>query len=205
MLTRLMQGRGAWLVLAVAILLPLVLAGFSPLLAWRDPIYIVAGFAGIITLPLLLAQPLLAAGLMPGLGLRAARFAHMLVGVGLLLAVVIHVAGLWVTSPPDVVDVLLLRSPTPFAIWGVIAMWAVFISAGLALFRMRLQLRWRSWRTMHSILAVLIVVGTVVHALLIEGTMEVVSKWALCVLVVLAALRVLGEPATLSKLVKPGR
>ena len=176
---------GAWVALACVFVVPLVLAAFSPLLAWREP--------------------LLAAGLMPGLGLRAARHAHALVGVGLLLAVIVHIAGLWITSPPDVVDVLLLRSPTPFAIWGVIAMWAVFASAGLALFRRRLQLRWRSWRVLHSVLAILIVIGTVIHAVLIEGTMEVMSKWAICALVVLAALRVLADPDVLRRLLKSSK
>ena len=31
------------------------------------------------------------------------------------VAVVIHVAGLWITSPPDMIDALLFTSPTPFS------------------------------------------------------------------------------------------
>ena len=46
-----------------------------------------------------------------------------------MLTVIVHVAGLWLTSPPDVIDVLLFRSPTPFSAWGAIAMWAVFAAA----------------------------------------------------------------------------
>jgi hypothetical protein len=42
-------------------------------------------------------------------------------------------------------------------------------------------------------LAVLIVVGSVVHAILIEGTMETVSKVALCALVLTATIKVIAD------------
>jgi predicted ferric reductase len=191
-----------WLGLLAVITIPVVLAANSPLLAWRQPVYVMAGFAGIAGLCLLLVQPLLAAGTLPGLSLAAGKNAHGYCGVVLLGTVVLHVAGLWVTSPPDVVDALLFRSPTPFSAWGVVAMWAVFASAVLALTRRRLRLRWRSWRIAHSLLAAIIVIGTIVHAVLIEGTMEELSKYALCALVFLAAARVLGDPETLTRLRK---
>ena len=104
-------------------------------------------------------------------------------GPALVLAVVVHVAALWLTSPPDVVDALLFRSPTPFSAWGVVAMWAVFATALLAALRGRLRLRLVVWRLCHIALAVMIVVGSVVHAMLIDGTMEIVSKVALSALV----------------------
>ena len=118
-----------------------------------------------------------------------------LLGIGglLVVAVVIHVGGLWITSPPDVIDALLFVSPTPFSAWGVIAMWAIFAVAVLATFRRRLRLRPRTWRICHTVLAVVIVVGTVVHGILIEGTMEMVSKVALCGLVVAAATKVIVD------------
>jgi hypothetical protein len=47
----------------------------------------------------------------------------------LVVAVVVHVGGLWITSPPDMIDALLLTSPTPFSAFGVIAMWAIFAVA----------------------------------------------------------------------------
>jgi hypothetical protein len=40
---------------------------------------------------------------------------------------------------------------------------------------------------------VLIVMGTVVHGILIEGTMEIVSKVALCALLVVAASKVMVD------------
>ena len=173
-----------WLALALAVLVPILAAAGSPLLQWRDPIYIFAGFAGIVAMALMLVQPLLLSGLMPrvsgGLGSRL----HRLVGLTLVLAVAVHVIGLWITSPPDVIDVLLLRSPTPFAVWGALAMWAVFGAALLAIFRTRIPLRF--WRWAHTSLVILAVVGTVVHAVQILGTMEPFTKYMLAAFVIIA-------------------
>lgn len=180
-----------WAALAIAICVPIAAAALSPLLAWRQPVYIVAGFAGVIAMVLLLLQPLLAGGALPGMSVIRGRRLHRWVGGLLVAAVVIHVGALWITSPPDVVDALLFRSPTPFSVWGVTAMWAVFAAALLAALRHRLRLRPRIWRRAHTSLAVVTVIGSVVHALLIDGTMETVTKWALCALVIAATVKVL--------------
>lgn len=179
----------AWGALAAAIGVPAAASLASPLLAWRDPVYIAAGFAGVVALSILLVQPLLAAGLLPGFPALRGRRVHRWTGGALVLAVVVHVAGLWITSPPDVMDALLFMSPTPFAAWGVIAMWAILASGLLALLRRRLRLRPRTWRICHVSLAVVIVAGSVVHAMLIEGTMETATKAVLCLLVVVAAVK----------------
>lgn len=176
-----------WAILTVMAAVPLGLAALSPYLAWREPLYILAGFAGIVALSGMLFQPLMAAGLLPGLAPGRARQVHRWLGIAIVLSVMVHVVGLWLTSPPDVIDALLFRSPTPFSAWGVIAMWALFATALLGLSRRRFRGKLRMWRMAHSLLAVIIVAGTVVHAVLIEGTMESVSKLALCA-VVLAAL-----------------
>ncbi len=177
-----------WAALSAALAVPIAMAAASPLLAWRDPIYIVAGLAGVVALALLLVQPLLAGGYLPGLRLRLGRRLHAWVGGGLVAAVVIHVAALWLTSPPDVVDALLFDSPTAFSVWGVVAMWAVFAAAFLAALRGRLRLVvWRLW---HVGLGVVIVAGSVVHAMLIDGTMEIMSKAALSALVIAAVSKV---------------
>ena len=42
-------------------------------------------------------------------------------------------------------------------------------------------------------LAVVIVAGSVVHGMLVEGTMETVSKAALCALVLAAAIKVMAD------------
>ena len=177
--------------LTAAIAVPLAAAGNSPLLQWREPIYVAAGFAGIIAMALLLVQPLLAGHILPGISTRRARRVHRWIGAGLIAAVVVHVAALWVTSPPDVVDALLFVSPTPFSIWGVVAMWAVFASGLIAVFRHRFRLR--VWRIAHTALVVVIVGGSIVHAALIDGTMEMVSKIALSVLVAAATLKAISK------------
>ncbi len=182
-----------WGALALAIVVPIAAAGASPLLAYRDPVYIASGFAGVVALALLLIQPVLMAGFLPGISVLQERKIHRWVGGTLVVAVVAHVGGLWITSPPDVVDALLFRSPTPFSDWGVIAMGAIFATALLAAFRRRLHLRPRTWRLIHLLLASVIVVGSVVHTVLIEGTMETWSKVALCALVLAATLAVIAK------------
>ncbi len=178
-----------WAALAAAICVPIAAAALSPLLAWRDPVYILAGFAGIVALGLMLVQPLLIAGYLPGLSAYRGRRAHVWIGGALVLAVAVHVGGLWITSPPDMIDALLFASPTPFSPFGVIAMWAIFAVAILASLRRRLGMRPRTWRIAHLSLAAVIVSGSVVHGLLIEGTMETMSKVALCALVLGAAIQ----------------
>ncbi|PRY26326.1 ferric reductase like protein [Aliiruegeria haliotis] len=178
-----------WLAVAVAVVVPVALAATSPLLQWRDPVYIAAGFAGIGAMALLLLQPLLAGGVLPGMRPIQNRRWHRRVGVLIILATAVHVAGLWMTSPPDVVDALLFRSPTPFSVWGVLAMWALLGAALLAGLRRRLRWRWRIWRLAHTSLAIVVVTGSVVHALRIEGTMETWSKAVLCGLVLAATAR----------------
>ena len=180
-----------WVALAAATCVPVAAAALSPLLEWRGPVYILAGFAGIIALGLVLVQPLLIGGYLPGLSGRIGRRAHLWIGGTLVAAVVIHVAGLWITSPPDMIDALTFTSPTPFSPFGVIAMWAIFAVALLAALRRRL--RPRTWRVAHMLLAIVIVAGSVVHAVLIEGTMETVSKAALCALVLAAAIKVMVD------------
>jgi predicted ferric reductase len=180
-----------WAALVVAIGVPIAAAAVSPQLAWRDPLYILAGFAGIVALGLLLVQPLLIAGYLPGLPAFRGRRAHHWIGGALVVAVLVHVGGLWITSPPDMVDALLFSSPTPFSPFGVIAMWAIFAVALLATIRRRLGLR--TWRIAHMSLAVVIVVGSVVHGMLIEGTMETMSKAALCAVVLAATVKVMVD------------
>ena len=186
---RLARAALVWIALAIAIGVPMALAATSPQLEWRGPVYILAGFAGIIALGFVLIQPLLIAGYLPGLSAFRGRRVHHWIGGAVVAAIAIHVAGLWITSPPDMIDALLYTSPTPFSPWGVTAMWAIVAVALLALLRRKLRLR--TWRIAHLLLAIVIVVGSVVHCLLIEGTMETISKAALCLLVLAAAMKVL--------------
>jgi predicted ferric reductase len=180
-----------WAVLAAAICVPMAAAAVSPLLAWRGPVYILAGFAGMIALGVMLVQPLLIGGYLPGLPARIGRRVHHWTGGALVVAVVIHVVGLWITSPPDMIDALTFSSPTPFSPFGVIAMWAIFTVALLAALRRRLGPR--TWRIAHTLLAIVIVAGSVLHGILIEGTMETVTKAGLCALVLAATIKVMAD------------
>ncbi len=63
-------------------------------------------------------------------------------------------------------------------------MWAAFAAALLAALRRPLRIEPRLWRLGHTGLVVLVVLGGVVHALLIEGTMGSVSKLVLCALLI---------------------
>jgi predicted ferric reductase len=188
---RLAQATLIWAALAAAVCVPIAAAATSPLLEWRGPVYILGGFAGIVALGLLLVQPVLAGGYLPGPSVYRGRRAHHWIGGALVVAVVVHVAGLWITSPPDMIDALLFASPTPFSPFGVIAMWAIFAVAVLAVLRRRLGLR--TWRIAHMLLAAVIVTGSVVHSLLIEGAMEMVSKAALSALVLGATMKVMTD------------
>jgi predicted ferric reductase len=182
-----------WAAVSVAVVVPIAAAALSPQLEWRHPVYIAAGFAGIVAMSLLLVQPLLIGGYLPGLSPRGSRRLHRWIGGILVAAVAVHVGALWITSAPDVVDALLFASPTPFSVWGVIAMWATFAAALFAAVRRRLRLRPRTWRIGHTSLTIVIVMCTVVHAILIEGTMESFSKLALCALILVATLKVFAD------------
>jgi predicted ferric reductase len=182
-----------WAAVATAVAVPIVAAALSPLHAWRDPVYIVACIAGVAGLALMMFQPLLIGGYLPGFSPYQARRIHRWTGTSLVAAVIVHVAGLWITSPPDVIDALLFASPTPFSAWGVVAMWAIFAVAIMVALRQSLGLRPRTWRKVHTVLAAVIVSGTVVHSVLVEGTMETLSKVGLCALIVLATVKVIAD------------
>jgi len=169
-----------WVAAILIIALPIAIAATSPLLAWRRPVYIISGFAGILGLGILFIQPLLAQGVLPTRSVRQSRDFHFWLGLVLMLTVIVHVIGLWITSPPDMIDALLFRAPTVFSYLGVIAMWAIFLAGGLMMTRRHLALSPATLRKIHRALAVLIVTTTVAHALLIEGTMGTVSKWLVC-------------------------
>ncbi len=173
----------AWSSVAAIMIVPVAVAAFSPYLASRNMPYIVGGFAGIIGLSLLFLQPLLPAGYLTGLEGVAGRRWHRWLGVAIVVAVALHVVGLYLASPEDTIDALLLVSPTPFSVYGVAAMWGVAVTAILVLLRRRLGLRHSVWRLIHNGLAAIVVVATVIHALQIEGAMEPISKWMLCVAV----------------------
>ena len=176
-----------WTALLAALLVPIVAATTSPLLEWRDPIYIAGGFAGIAALSLVALQPLLAAEVVPGLTRPRAGRIHLWTGGALVAAVILHVTGLWITSPPDVIDALTFTSATPFSVWGVLAMWLLFAAAALVMLRRRLGLSPKTFKTLHKTLVTLVALGTILHIIPIEGTMEPITK-SVALIVLAAAL-----------------
>ena len=173
--------------------MPIAAAALSPLLEWRGPVYILAGFAGIVALGLMLVQPLLIGGYLPGLSGRIGRRAHHWIGGALVggggdprrrpldhqsarhdrrADVRIADAVLAFRRDRDVGDLRRRAAGGPAPAIG---------------------LRPRTWRIAHTLLAIVIVAGSVAHAILIEGTMETVSKAALCVLVLAATIKVMAD------------
>ncbi len=174
-----------WCAVGIVIAVALAFAGTSPLLQWREPIYIMAGFAGVSAMALLLLQPLVVSRDLAG---SFGRRMHRWIGAALVGLVALHIAGLWITSPPDVIDVFLLRSPTPFSVWGLIALAALLGAAALAALRAGLGWRPVTWRRAHAALVTVTVGGTVLHAFLIEGTMESLSKYGLGAATIVAVI-----------------
>lgn len=175
-----------WGVLVCAVIVPVVIAAASPLQAFRSIVYVIAGLSGVTALSLMLVQPLLAAGYLPGIRVPQGRRWHRWIGAALVVCVALHIGGLYLTSPPDTLDALLLVSPTPFSVYGVIGLWSLVFTAVFVAMRTRLGLRPGTWRIVHNVLASVVVVSSVVHALMIEGTMGAQSKVILCAGVLLA-------------------
>lgn len=188
-----------WAALAAVTVVPVLIAATSPYLAYRNAAYIIGGFAGITALALLVIQPLLAAGYLPGANILTERRWHRWTGTAIAVCVALHVGGLYVTSPPDTLDALLLVAPTPFSIYGVLAMWGIVATVILVILRRRLGLAHATWRIVHNVLAAVVVVATVIHALQIEGAMETISKWVLC----LAALAATAAALTGLRVIRP--
>lgn len=179
----------AWLCVLMVAAVPVVLASASPLQRGREVLWIIGGMAGVLAFSLLFVQPLLMLTaprlLAPASGLRW----HRRVGLAVMAMVVLHVGALYLYSPEDVADALLLVSPTPFSVYGVLGLGALVTTAALAAARRFTPLgAVPLWRMVHSLLAVVIVGAGAVHAMLIEGAMEERSKLAVCVAAIAAVV-----------------
>ncbi len=188
---RLMNAVLVWGLAVACMLVPVGIAIANPLQASRDAFWIMGGMAGVVAFALLLVQPLLAAGFLPAPSVPAGRRWHRLVGSMVVLTVGLHVGGLYLSSPEDIADALLLTAPTPFSVYGLIGLCGVVLTAFLVALRSRSGLRYASWRILHNALALVVVISSIAHALLIEGAMGSVSKVILCALVLAATIIVL--------------
>lgn len=140
---------------------------------------------GIVALPLLLMQPLLAAGYLPGIRIVQGQRWHRRLGTLLVLAITAHIIGLYFTSPMDMTDALLLAAPTPFSIYGFIALWSFVATALLVALRSRLRLSYKAWKIAHNALAIVVIYSSVAHALMIEGLMGSKTKLLICISILL--------------------
>lgn len=175
------RGRlGVWLIVAAIAAVPVIAAALSPLQRGRETLWIIGGMAGVVALSLLFVQPLFTATAPVLTAAREGIRWHRWGGMTIIAMVALHVGALYAYSPEDVMDALLLVAPTPFSLYGVIGLWCVILTGVLAAARRRLRLGHRRWRIAHSVLAVAIVSATAVHAVLIEGAMEEISKLAIC-------------------------
>src|SRR5258707_5850792 len=102
-----------WALLAAAVFVPIAAAAASPLLEWRGPVYILAGFAGMVALGLMLVQPLLIGGYLPGLPAYRGPRAHHLIGGALVVAARVFARGPWRPQAPATNDRPRVCSPTP--------------------------------------------------------------------------------------------
>jgi predicted ferric reductase len=175
-------GRAA---LAALLVVPAAAAVASPLQEGRDLTWVLGALAGVLALGLLIVQVLLPTPWLDApLGGPGLRW-HRWLGMGLAAVVVAHVLGLYLYSPDDVRDALVLAAPT-YSRLGVLSAWTVGLSVGLALARRRLGLTYSDWQILHSALAVAIVGTAVGHTVMLRGTLDGPVELGVCVATILA-------------------
>lgn len=84
-------------------------------------------------------------------------------------------------------------------------MWATFTAAALAIFKRKLPMAAHLWRITHTLVTALVVVTSVAHAMLIDGTMGNVSKILLSIAIVMATLIVAIRLGSWKALVRRAR
>lgn len=159
-------------------------AALSPLQAGRDLTWIAGGLTGVLALGLLVPQGLLATGWITT-GPRQRRW-HRRTAYLLILAVLAHVGGLYLYSPDDILDALLLHMPL-YSKLGVASLAALVLVAALAAARRAFRRHPSGWRIAHGTLAALVAATAIGHTVLAWGALD---GWAerLTVLAVMLAI-----------------
>ena len=179
-------------VLSTLILLPTLLAALSPLQVGRAPIWILGTLAGVLSLSLLVVQLLLpTAWLNLFFGEQNLGW-HGVLGISVTGLVIAHIVGLYLYSPDDIGDALILAAPT-YSRFGVLSFWCLLLSVVLALTRHKLQLVYSDWQILHSALAVAIVGTAVAHVVLLQGSLDGFAEGLLCGSVVIAVLAAIAQ------------
>ncbi|NJL36811.1 MAG: hypothetical protein HC899_08630 [Leptolyngbyaceae cyanobacterium SM1_4_3] len=174
-------------VLLIFVMLPALLAALSPLQHGRAPLWILGTLAGVLSLSLIVVQVLLPTGWLNfGIGEQNFRW-HRVLGISITLLVVAHILVLYLYSPDDIGDALILAAPT-YSRLGVLSATCLLISVGLALTRSKLPLTPADWQILHSFLAVAVVGTAIAHAFLLQGTLDGFAEGLLCGSAVVAVL-----------------
>lgn len=167
------------------VILPLVVALVSPLQTGREAIWVIGALAGVLALSLLVIQVLLPTPWLRGIIIGDDSRVHRLLGIAIAVIVIVHVGGLYVTSPDDIADALVLQAPT-YSRLGVLSAWCLALSLGLALARRKLALTYSDWQIVHAFLAVVVVTTAVAHTVMIRGTLDGPVEVLLCGAAVIA-------------------
>ncbi len=190
-----MLHRNPWL-LRVPVILAVLLAvasfataALSPLQQGREAIWIFGALSGVLALCLFPIQPLLA---LPGLRRGLGNWVHPALGGTIIGLSVAHITGLWIYSPEDITDALLLQAPTPFSAWGLSGLAGLIGAALIAVLRRRVRPAIRI--ALHLVLAGLGAFAAMMHAWLILGAMSTASK-ALLALAMLLSLGIAIQAA----------
>jgi predicted ferric reductase len=167
------------LVFALLLLLPTVLAATSPLQTGRDTIWIVGTLAGVLAMSLLVMQVLLPSGWLNFLVNDHKITWHRVLGISITVLVLAHVVGLYLYSPDDIGDALILAAPT-YSRLGVLSAGCLLLSLVLALARQKLPLIYTDWQILHSALAVAVVGTAIAHVAMLQGTLDGFAEGLLC-------------------------
>lgn len=186
--------------IALLLVAPAALSLLSPLQVGRDFWWIVGALAGIVALSLIVLQVLLTTPWLIGILDTSTMRLHRLLGLAVAGVVIAHVLGLYLYSPDDVSDALVLAVPTHSRL-GVLSAWCVLLSVALALARRRLGLTYSDWQILHAALAVFVVATAVGHTLMIRGTLDGPLEIALC----LAAVGAVSGAVWFRYVMRPSR
>jgi predicted ferric reductase len=178
-------------VLLAFVILPVLLAALHPLQAGREPLWVWGTLAGVLALSLIVIQVLLPTGwLNLALGEQNWRW-HRILGISVTGLVFAHILGLYLYSPDDIGDALVLAAPT-YSRLGMLSLGCLVLTVALALMRHRLPLTLSDWQIFHSVLAMAVVGTAVAHVLLLQGTLDGFAEGLLCGSAVVAVLMAVG-------------
>lgn len=182
-----LQQRLGQSLLVALVILPTLLAALNPLQSGRAPLWVLGTVAGVLSLSLIVVQVLLPTGwLNDWIGEQNLRW-HRILGMTVTGLVIAHVLGLYLYSPDDIGDALVLAAPT-YSRLGVLSAGCLLLSVTMATARSKLPLAPADWQILHHVLAVAIVGTGVAHAILLQGTLDGFAEGLLCGSAVVAVL-----------------